>query len=61
MPIGKWDEDCGRQGHKTPYEAVRYTRLCANMYIITKKDSKTLLVMLSTLFYLLYSIYSTPS
>lgn len=25
MPIGKWDKDCGGQGHKTPYEAVRYT------------------------------------
>ena len=35
MPIGKWDKDCGGQGHKTPYEAVRCTRLCANMYIVT--------------------------
>jgi len=25
MPIGKWDKDCGGQGHKTPYETVRYT------------------------------------
>ena len=35
MPTGKWDKDCGGQGHRTPYEAVRYIRLCANMYIVT--------------------------
>jgi hypothetical protein len=30
----------GGQGHRTPYEAVRYTRLCANMYIVTNRSEQ---------------------